>query len=42
VEYAKQETSMKAVHAACLHADFLLGLFFNPKNGGDVFLQNVG
>jgi hypothetical protein len=21
---------------------FLLGLFFNPEDGGDTFLQNVG
>jgi hypothetical protein len=25
-----------------LHADFLLGLFFDPEDGGDVFLQHVG
>jgi hypothetical protein len=26
----------------CLpHAGLLLGLFFNPENGGDMFLQNV-
>jgi hypothetical protein len=24
-----------------LHAGFLLGLFFNPENGADMFLQNV-
>jgi hypothetical protein len=24
------------------HAGFFLGLFFNPKNGVDMFLQNVG
>jgi hypothetical protein len=23
-----------------LHADFLLGLIFNPENGGDIFLRN--
>jgi hypothetical protein len=29
--------------ACCLlHAGFLLGLPFNPKNGGDMFLRNVG
>jgi hypothetical protein len=25
-----------------LHADLLLGPFFDPKEGGDLFLQNVG
>jgi hypothetical protein len=25
-----------------LHGGFLLGLFFNPEDGGDIFLQNVG
>jgi hypothetical protein len=26
---------------ACFHAGFLLGLFFNPEDGGDMFLWNV-
>jgi hypothetical protein len=25
-----------------LHAGFLLGLLFNPGDGGDMFLQNIG
>jgi hypothetical protein len=25
-----------------LHAGFLLGLFFDPEDGGDMFLRNVG
>jgi hypothetical protein len=25
-----------------LHACFLLGLFFDPEDGGDMFLRNVG
>jgi hypothetical protein len=32
--YAEQETSVKAGGSACL--------FFDPKNGGDMFLRNVG
>jgi hypothetical protein len=29
--------------ACCLlHAGLLLGLYFDPENGGDMFLRNVG
>jgi hypothetical protein len=28
--------------ATCYHAGFLLGLFFDPEDGGDIFFQNVG
>jgi hypothetical protein len=28
--------------ATCFHAGLLLGLFFNPEDGGDMFLRNVG
>jgi hypothetical protein len=28
--------------AACFHAGFLLGLFFDQKDEGDTFLRNVG
>jgi hypothetical protein len=27
--------------ATCFHAGFLLGLFFDPEDGGDIFFQNV-
>jgi hypothetical protein len=30
------------VLATCFHAGFLLGLFFNPEDGGDMFFRNVG
>jgi hypothetical protein len=29
-------------NAACFHAGFLLGLFFGPEGGSDMFLQDVG
>jgi hypothetical protein len=28
----------KALLATCFHADFLLGLSFDPEDGGDMFL----
>jgi hypothetical protein len=28
----------EALFVICLHADFLLGLFFDPEEGGDMFL----
>jgi hypothetical protein len=37
VEETKQETSMKQVASF----DFLLGLFFDDEDGGDMFLRNV-
>jgi hypothetical protein len=30
------------MHAACFASGFLLGLFFNPEDGGDIFFPNVG
>jgi hypothetical protein len=41
---AEQETSVKAGGcSACnlLHAGFLLGLFFDPEDRGDMFFRNV-
>jgi hypothetical protein len=40
-EQVKQETNMN--QGCCLlDVGFLLGLVFNPEDGGDVFLQNTG
>jgi hypothetical protein len=33
---------MKTATATRFHAGFLLGLFFRPEDGGDIFLRNVG
>jgi hypothetical protein len=30
-----------ALPATGFHACFLLGIFFNPEDGGDIFLQNI-
>jgi hypothetical protein len=30
-----------ALLAACIHAGFFLGLFFNHEDGGDLFPRNV-
>jgi hypothetical protein len=42
-EYADQETSVKAGgQQGCSHSGSFLGLFFDPEDGGDMFLRNVG
>jgi hypothetical protein len=40
-EKAEEETSVKAGSKQA-HAGFLLGLFFDPEDVGDMFLRNVG
>jgi hypothetical protein len=37
-----QEASVRALLAIYFHAGFLLGLFFDPEDGSDIFLRNVG
>jgi hypothetical protein len=32
---------LQGLLAICFHADFLLALFFNPEDGGDMGLQNI-
>jgi hypothetical protein len=34
--------SLLALLATCFYAGFLLGLFFDLEDGGDMFLRNVG
>jgi hypothetical protein len=31
----------RALLATCFHAGFMLGLFFDPEDGGNMFLRNV-
>jgi hypothetical protein len=33
---------MHAPLATCIQAYFLLGLFFDPEDGSEMFLRNVG
>jgi hypothetical protein len=37
----KEETGLKSLLATCFSAGFLLGLFFYPKDGGEMFNRNV-
>jgi hypothetical protein len=37
-----EEYHLLGCDATCLHAGILLSLFFNPEDGGDMFLQIVG
>jgi hypothetical protein len=37
-----RKISRAAVLATCFHAGFLLDIFFDPEDGGDMFLRNVG
>jgi hypothetical protein len=42
-EEVEQKTSVKAaLLATCFYAGFLLNLFFDPEDGGDMVLRNIG
>jgi hypothetical protein len=38
--YKEKEKEEKALLAICFHPGFLIGLFFDPEDGGDMFLLN--
>jgi hypothetical protein len=33
---------LQALLATCFYTGFLLGLYFDPEDGGDMFVRNVG
>jgi hypothetical protein len=35
------QVASRSLLATSVHAGVLLGLFFDPEDGGDMFLQNV-
>jgi hypothetical protein len=37
-----RETPAQAPLTTCFHAGFLLGSFFDPEYGGDMFFRNIG
>jgi hypothetical protein len=41
-DISEEHAANTASASHLLHADFLLHLLFNPEDGGDMFLQNVG
>jgi hypothetical protein len=42
VNQRSEGTYCISLFVTCFHAGILLSLFFDPEDGGDMFLQNVG
>jgi hypothetical protein len=42
VSQAKKKNRVETLLATCFHTGFLLGFFFGPEDGCDMFLRNVG
>jgi hypothetical protein len=41
-QISEERVDPETLLAIFLHASFLLGLFFVPEDGGNMFLRNVG
>jgi hypothetical protein len=41
ISKARNQHESRSQAGLCFHAGFLFGLFFDPEDGGDMFLQNV-
>jgi hypothetical protein len=42
ISRARNQRESRALLGTCFHAGFLLGVYFNPEDGGKMFLRNVG
>jgi hypothetical protein len=41
IKLRRMKVESNVAPATCLHAGFLFGLFFDPEDGGDMFLRNI-